>query len=167
MKRLCLALLLAVCASAQAVSNLPQYALGAGPSWTRGGSSPYAADLMVGIRVAQTQFYSWTDVATPFRIPPAPGAAPVTSTITTGIAYVATQTKSGAATLLFLGQAGVTAVQATSTSASLAFSGSVAAAFRLGKKPVYLMPYAKAASVGTGNGVMFQPGLQVVYGFFQ
>lgn len=49
-------------------SNLPQYTVGIGPSWTRGANAPYGIDFTVGIRIAQTQSYSWTTVSTPVNL---------------------------------------------------------------------------------------------------
>lgn len=157
-------------APAVATSSLPSYTFGAGPSWTRGGSSPYSFDTMVGIHVGQTQWYSWTDISTPFTLPAVPGAPPVASTITTGGAWIPVQSASGSVSLVFIVQAGFTMVQATST-ASPAFTGSIGAAFRLGKSHVYLMPYAKASNASTTSTsgalatAVFQPGVQIMYGF--
>lgn len=177
MKRIALFLAIACIAGAQtapvataAVSNLPAYTIGAGPSWTRGASTPYSVDTVLGVHIGQTQWYSWTNVSTPFTIPAIPGAPPTASSITTGGAWIPAQSPTGAVSLIVIVQAGFSMVQATS-SAAPAFTGSAGVAFRLGKSHVYLMPYAKASNASTSatSGALatavFQPGLQVMYGF--
>jgi hypothetical protein len=157
--------------SAVGAANLPSYTIGAGPSWTRGGSSPYSVDTTIGVHIGQTQWYSWTNISTPFTLPVVPGAPPAASTITTGGAWIPVQSRNGAVSLVFIVQAGFTMTQATSTAAP-AFSGAAAVAIRLLKKtPLYLMPYAKTANASTSvtSGALatavFQPGVQVMYGF--
>ena len=152
-----------------ASSNLPQYTVGIGPSWTRGANTPYGIDLTVGIRIAQTQWYSWTTVSTPVNLPPATNSAPAASTIMTGGAWVPIQNSSGSVSMIFVVQAGFSAASATN-SAAPAFTGTGAVAFRL-RPNLYLMPYAKAAnaSTTTSSGALatavFQPGVQIVYSF--
>jgi hypothetical protein len=179
--RLSLALAFAVLASGQttvtpvvaqaavAVASLPAYTVGAGPSWTRGGSSPYSFDTTVGIHIGQSQWYSWTDISTPIATS-APGSLPVASTITTGGAWVPIQSPTGSVSLIFIVQAGFSTLEATSTIAP-AFTGTLGVAFRLGKSHVYVMPYAKASNATTSatSGALatavFQPGVQIMYGF--
>jgi hypothetical protein len=170
----------ALCAFGQAVTvttptstvnaaALPSYTIGAGSSWTRGGTSPASFDTTFAIHVGQGQWYSWTDVSTPIKTT-APGAQPVASTITTGGGWIPAQSASGSVSLIVIVQAGFSTLQANSTVAP-AFTGSVGVAFRLGKSHVYLMPYAKAsnATTSTTSGALatavFQPGVQVLYGF--
>jgi hypothetical protein len=152
-----------------AVSSLPAYVVGAGPSWTRGGSSPYSFDTTVGVHLGQGQWYSWTDISTPVA-PPVVGAPPVASSLTTGGAWVAVQSPTGSVSLIFIVQAGFSSLQASSTIAP-AFSGSFGVSFKLGKTHAYLMPYVKISNATTANtngsvltGVL-QPGFQVQYGF--
>jgi hypothetical protein len=157
-------------ASAATASSLPSYAVGAGPSWTRGGSSQYSFDTVVGVHIGQTQWYSWTDIATPVSFPVVKGGPPAVSTITTGGAWIPIQSSAGAVSLIFIIQTGFSAIQATST-VSPAFTGSIAAAFRLGKSHLYVMPFAKASNATTSSTsgalatAVFQPGIQIVYGF--
>lgn len=169
---------LAIHARAQAVtppssrpssSNLPQYTVGIGPSWTRGANTPYGIDLTVGVRIAQTQWYSWTTVSTPVNLPPVTSSTPAVSMIMTGGAWVPIQNSSGSVSMIFIIQAGFSAAGATSSTAP-AFTGTGAVAFRL-RPNLYLLPYAKAAnaSTSTSSGALatavFQPGVQIVYSF--
>jgi hypothetical protein len=155
--------------SAPAIPNLPQYTVGIGPSWTRGANTPYGIDFTVGVRIAQTQWYSWTTVSTPVNLPPVTNATPAVSTIMTGGAWVPIQNSSGSVSLIFIVQAGFSAANAAS-SAAPAFTGTGAVAFRL-RPNLYLMPYAKAANASTSatSGALatavFQPGAQIVYSF--
>jgi hypothetical protein len=78
--------------------------------------------------------------------------------------------------LIFLIQSGFSAVAANSTIAPQ-FSGAASVAIRLGKKESspwyhwYAVPYAKAANAstsatsGTLATAVFQPGVQLMYGF--
>jgi hypothetical protein len=72
--------------------------------------------------------------------------------------------------LIFIVQAGFSTLEATSTIAP-AFTGTLGVAFRLGKSNVYVMPYAKASNATTSatSGALatavFQPGVQIMYGF--
>jgi len=147
---------------------LPSITVGAGPSWTRGGNSPYSFDATLAVHIGKTQWYSWTDISTP--ISTSTSAQPVVSTITTGAAWIAAQSASGCVALVTIIQAGFSAVAANSTIAP-SFTGSLGVAFRLGKSNVYLMPYAKAsnAATSTSSGALatavFQPGVQILYGF--
>jgi hypothetical protein len=91
------------------------------------------------------------------------------STITTGGAWIAAQSPSGKVSLIAIVQAGFSTIQSTSATAP-AFTGSMGVAFRLGKKPVYIIPYAKASNASTGTSgalatAVFQPGVMVLYGF--
>jgi hypothetical protein len=149
--------------------SLPSYTVGIGPSWTRGGASPFSVDTTLGIHIGSGQWYSWTDISTPVATV-TPGSLPVASTITTGGAWLPVQSASGSVSLVFIVQAGFSSLQATSTIAP-AFTGSLGVAFRLGKSRVYLMPYAKASNATTSatSGALatavFQPGIQLIYGF--
>ena len=162
-----------------ATSSLPAYTIGAGPSWTRGGTTPFALDTTVGIHIGQTQWYSWTNVSTPITTPcvstatvpcPPSSALPVASSITTGGAWVPIQNATGSVSLLFIIQAGFSSIQATSTVAP-AFTGSFGVAFRIKTSHVYVMPYVKLSNASTSatSGALatavVQPGMQVVYGF--
>lgn len=144
---------------------LPSLTIGVGPSWTRGSAYAANADVDIAVRVGTSNWYSWSTISTPITAVPV-GGAPILSTITTGGAWVAAQSASGAVSLITIVQAGLSA----SATASLAFTGSVGVAFRMGKKPIYVMPYAKAsnASVGTSGALataVFQPGVMILYGF--
>ena len=147
---------------------LPSITIGAGPSWTRGNTYPLSTDVDVAMHIGTSNWYSWSTVSTPVATVPA-GSPPLASTITTGGAWVAAQSPSGSISLITIVQAGFSTVQATSTTAP-AFTGSIGVAFRLGKRPVYLFPYAKASNATTGTGgalatAVFQPGLMLLYGF--
>lgn len=147
---------------------LPSITIGAGPSWTRGSTYPLSADVNVAMHIGTGNWYSWSTVSTPVATVPA-GSPPLASTITTGGAWVAAQSSSGSISLITIVQAGFSTVQATSTTAP-AFTGSIGVAIRLGKKPIYLFPYAKASNAATGTGgalatAVFQPGLMLLYGF--
>jgi hypothetical protein len=149
-------------------SALPSITIGAGPSWTRGASNSAAADVNVAYHIGTGNWYSWSTVSTPVAAVPS-GGPPLVSTITTGGAWVAAQSPTGCVSLITIVQAGFSTVQATSTTAP-AFTGSIGVAFRLGKKPIYIMPYAKASNTATGTSgalatAVFQPGLMVMYGF--
>jgi hypothetical protein len=147
-----------------AVSNLPSYVVGTGISWTRGGDSTLSADVTVGIRIAHGQWYSWTNIATPVQRT-ASGSPATASSIATGGAWVPVQT--GAASLIFIVQAGFSAVQANSTVAPAFITGTFGISLRLGKSNWYVMPYLKAANpqVSSGGSAVFQPGIQILYGF--
>ena len=147
---------------------LPSITMGAGPTWTRGSTYPLSADVDVAIHVGTGNWYSWSTVSTPVATVSA-GSAPLASTITTGGAWIAAQSPTGSVSLITIVQAGFSTVQATSTTAP-AFTGSIGVAFKLGKKPIWIMPYAKASNASTGTGgalatAVFQPGVMVLYGF--
>ena len=137
---------------------LPQITVGAGPSWTRGAAYASSADIDVAFRLGSSNVYSWSTVSTPVAKVPA-GAPALASTITTGLAYVAARSASGAVSLVTIAQGGVNSVQ-PSGPVTAAFTGSVGLAFRLGKGPMYLMPYVRAS-----NPTILQPGAMLVYGF--
>lgn len=148
---------------------LPSLTIGVGPSWTRGSAYAANADVDIAIRVGTSNWYSWSTVSTPITAAPAGGilpGTPLVSTITTGGAWVAAQSASGAVSLITIVQAGLSA----SATASVAFTGSVGVAFRVGKKPIYVMPYAKASNASAGTNGAFasavlQPGVMILYGF--
>jgi hypothetical protein len=150
-------------------AGLPSYTFGSGVSWTRGGTTPYSLDTTFAIHIGQGQWYSWTAVTTPLA-KSVPGAPPVPSTITTGGAWIPAQSPTGSLSLVLIVQGGFSNVVATSTIAP-AFTGSVGLAIRVKKTHWYIMPYAKAAnaSSATSSGslatAVFQPGVQVLYGF--
>jgi hypothetical protein len=162
-----------------AIASLPAYTVGAGPSWTRGGATPFAFDTTIGIHIGQTQWYSWTDISTPIATPCVAGVTltcplntglPVPSTITTGGAWIPIQSATGSVSLVFIIQAGFSTIEATST-VSPTFTGSFAIPIRIRKSHVYIMPYVKLSSASTSatsgavaTGVL-QPGVQAVYGF--
>ena len=144
---------------------LPSLTVAAGPSWTRGSAYTANADVDIAVRLGSSSWYSWSTISTPVTAISVTGT-PVVSTISTGGAWVAAQSSSGSVSLVTIVQAGLSA----SATTSLAFTGSIGVAFRLGKKPVYIMPYAKAsnASIGTSGALataIFQPGVMVLYGF--
>jgi len=141
---------------------LPGVVVGGGTVWTRGGASPYALDNVVAFHVGQGSWYSYTDVTTPVIF--GTKTQPVASIISTGGAWIPTQSRTGMVKLLVIVQAGFSMVQATST-ASPAVTGTVGAAFRLRKTGnVYIMPYTKATNATTTSAV-FQPGIQLLYAF--
>jgi hypothetical protein len=147
---------------------LPSITVGAGPSWTRGGAYASSVDVDVALHIGSSNWYSWSTVSTPVATVPS-GSPALVSTITTGGAWIAAQSPSGRVSLITIVQAGFSTVQATSTTAP-AFTGSVGVAFRLGKNPFYIMPYAKASNAASGsNGALatavFQPGVMFLYGF--
>jgi len=149
-------------------TSLPSITIGAGPSWTRGSSNAASADVNVAIHIGKSNWYSWSTISTPVATVPV-GAPPLVSTITSGGAWIAAQSPTGSISLLTIVQAGFSTVQATSTT-SPAFTGSIGVAFRLGKRPVYILPYAKASNASTGSGgalatAVFQPGVMLLYGF--
>jgi len=166
--KLTLPFALALSAFGQTVDTLPAHLIGFGPTWNRGANNPYSADLNFAVRVGTTKFYSYTSVATPISFQIA--GQPVASSITTGGAYVAVQSASGAVSLVFIAQAGFSSLQQTSTIAPQ-FSGSVGVDFRIGKSPVHVMPFAKAANASTSatSGALatavLQPGIQVLFSF--
>jgi hypothetical protein len=147
-------------------SALPGITLGVGGVWNRGQADPFGIDTTLSIRLnAASNIYSWTDVLTPYNSAHAPG--PIYSTVTTGAAWVVAQNKTGSVSLVLIGQAGFS----TSTAGtSPAFTGSVGAAFKLGKSNTYVFPYFKAAAptLGASGAVasfIMQPGVQFLYGF--
>ena len=147
---------------------LPSITIGAGPSWTRGGTYAASADVDIALHIGTGNWYSWSTVSTPVTTLPV-GPTPIASTITTGGAWIAAQSPTGSVSLITIVQAGFSTVQATSTTAP-AFTGSIGVAFRLGKKPIWIMPYAKASNTSTGTSgalatAVFQPGVMVLYGF--
>ena len=147
---------------------LPSITMGAGPSWTRGSSYAASLDVDVALHIGTSNWYSWSTVSTPVATVPA-GGPPLVSTITTGGAWIAAQSPSGKVSLIAIVQAGFSTIQSTSATAP-AFTGSMGVAFRLGKKPVYIIPYAKASNASTGTSgalatAVFQPGVMVLYGF--
>ena len=150
-------------------SALPGITLGVGPAWNRGNTNAVAVDTTLAIRLSATSnVYSWTDITTPVVSPKATTTGgPVLSTVTTGAAWVVAQNTTGSVSLILIGQAGFS----TSTvGTSPAFTGSVAAAFKLGKSNVYALPYFKAGSptLGTSGTVaafVMQPGVQLMYGW--
>lgn len=152
-----------------AVSNLPAYTVGVGPAWTRGNASPYSVDVTVGVHIGQSQWYSWTDINTPVATS-STNSLPVASAITTGGAWVAYQSPTGAVSLIFIVQAGFSTPEATSTMAP-SFSGSLCLAARIGKTHLYAMPCATAANATTSSTsgslatAVFQPRLQLLYTF--
>lgn len=147
----------------------PDVLVGIGPTWMRGAANPYDLDLNVALRLGQSNFYSYWTVSTPIITVPKT-SQPAVSSVTTGGAYIAKQSKSKAVSLIFLGQGGVTANQVTGTIAPT-FTGSFGVSFRIGKLPLFVMPFAKAASAPTPTNssgfatVVFQPGVQLFYGF--
>ena len=147
---------------------LPSITMGAGPSWTRGAQYASSVDVDIALHIGTSNWYSWSTVSTPVATVPA-GGPPLVSTITTGGAWIAAQSPSGKVSLITIVQAGFSTVQATSTT-DPAFTGSIGVAFRLGKKPIWVMPYAKASNATTGTTgalatAVFQPGVMVLYGF--
>jgi hypothetical protein len=161
-------LAMSVAAAAQTAPALPDLTVGVGPSWMRGAAYPLSIDTDVAIHLAGN-WYSWTTVRTPAAPTPTNGM-PVASTITTGGAYVAARSSTGAVSLVLIVETGFSTSQATSN-VTPAFNGDIGVAFRLGKSNTYLMPYAKAANAAltsTGGGLataVFQPGIMLLYGF--
>ena len=145
-------------------ANLPAVEVGIGPSWTRGGVSRYSADFTVALHIGQSNWFSYTTMQTPIM---KHSTGPVATTIATGGAWIAAQSPSGAVSLVTIMQLGFTTVQATSTTAPT-IVGSVGIAFRVAKN-VWIMPYARAASVSaasaTGGTAVFQPSMTVLFGF--
>lgn len=148
------------------VSSLPSIAVGSGAVWNRGNSQAVAVDTTLAIRLSPTSnVYSWTDMTTPYVAHNT--GAPVASTVTTGLGYVVAQNKSGTVALVAIVQAGVSS---STAGVSPAFTGSLAAAFRLWKTNVYVIPYFKASnpmigSTGSVASFIAQPGMQAVYTF--
>ena len=149
---------------------LPGITVGVGPAWNRGAANPYAVDITIGIRLGATSnLFSWTDITTSI-VTAGSQSAPVLSSVTTGIAYVLAQNKSGSISLLGIGQTrGLPTATSNASGLSPSFTGSLAAAFKLGKSPVYVIPYFKAgnASLGSNGSVanfLIEPGIQVVVG---
>lgn len=148
------------------VAGLPGITIGIGPAWDRGSANAEAVDTTIAFHL-KDNLYSWTDITTPVvRQSPAPNT-PIPSTVTTGVCYAVAQSGSGSVTLLTCLQTGFSSSPAGATPV---FTGNVAAAFRLGKKPIYIMPYFKAGSptLGTNGAVasfILQPGAQLLYSF--
>lgn len=163
--------LVALSALAQSASDtaaLPNMTVAAGPSWTRGDVHAASADVDVAFRLGTTNAFSWSTISTPVATVP-PGAPPLVSTVTTGLAYVAAQSTDGGISLLTIVQAGLNQVQATGTTTP-AFTGSVGLAVRWRKSNLYLMPYIKASKPQRGAdgalvSAVLQPGFLIVYGF--
>lgn len=84
-------------------SKLPTYLVGVGAE-----VNPYGVITTLGIRVAKTNFYSWTTLDTPAQQLPGAfsGSQPtqIVASVRTGVAFVAAH--SGACFLFFLGDAG-------------------------------------------------------------
>jgi len=147
---------------------LPGLTVGVGPSWMRGAAYPLSLDTNLAVHLTGN-WYSWTTVSTPVVPTPANGV-PVSSTISTGGAYVAAQSGTGSVSLVLIVETGFSTSQATSN-VTPAFSGNIGVAFRLGKSNTYIMPYARAANAAvssTGSSLataVFQPGVMFLYGF--
>lgn len=149
-------------------ANLPQITVGVGPSWTRGAAQSASADIDVAIRLGQSNIYSWSTVSTPVAKVPA-GAPPLASTIATGLAYIAARNPTGSIALVTIAQGGISSAQ-PSGPVSPAFTGSVGVAFRIGKRDLYVMPYARASNPQRGTdgaliSTVLQPGVMLIYGF--
>ena len=148
-------------------SDLPQIAVGVGPSWNRGDAHATSVNVSIGIRLGDTPGYSWSEISTPVARVPA-GADPLPSTITTGGAYRIAKSASGAVSIWGIGQAGF---NASAASFSLALTGSAAVSFRIPKtKDLYLFLYGKLAKPQRGTdgalvGGILQPGFNLEYGF--
>jgi hypothetical protein len=148
-------------------ANLPGITVGVGPAWNRGAANPYAVDTTVAVRLgAASNTYSWTDITTPVVQPGTTQSAPVQSSVTTGLGYVLAQNKSGSVSLIGIGQTGFAV---SSGGVSPSFTGSLAAAFKLGSHNIWAIPYFKAgnASLGSNGSVasfVMQPGVQFVVG---
>jgi hypothetical protein len=150
------------------IATLPAYTLGTGVTWTRGGTSTFAADMTIGMHVGKSQWYWYSDIVTP--ISSAPGnTVPATSSITTGGLYLPFCTASQSFCFGVIGQGGFSSVSASSTVAP-ALSGSLALFIHL-YKGVWITPYAKASNASTSptSGALatavFQPGVQLTFAF--
>ena len=172
-KLLVTAALLAYAARAQTVTPavsppLPGLTVGAGPSWMRGAAYPLSLDTNLAFHL-MGNWYSWTTVRTPV-VPTPSNGVPVPSTISTGGAYVAAQSKTGSVSLVLIVETGFSTTQATSN-VTPAFSGNIGVAFRLGQSNTYIMPYARAANAAVNSSgsslatAVFQPGVMFLYGF--
>jgi hypothetical protein len=134
----------------------------------RGAAYPLSLDTNLAFHLAGN-WYSWTTVSTPVVPAPANGV-PVRSTVSTGGAYVAAQSRTGSVSLVLIVETGLSTSQAASSVAP-AFSGSFGVAFRLGQSNTYIMPYARASNAAvssTGSSLaaaVFQPGVMLLYGF--
>lgn len=154
--------------AAAGAAPLPQITVGIGPSWTRGDVHAASANVNVAVRLGSTSAFSWSTISTPVATVPA-GAAPLASTFTTGLGYVAARSPSGSVSLLTLVQTGLNQVQSTG-STSLAITGSAGLAVRIRKTNLYLMPYIRASKPEKGTdgslvSAIMQPGLMLIYGF--
>jgi hypothetical protein len=150
------------------VSQLPPYTLGTGGTWTRGGSSTFAADVTVGIHFGHSQWYSYTDIVTPITSN-VKGAAPTASQITTGALWLPICSATQSVCLGAIVQGGFSAVAASST-VSPAIDGALALFIHI-KGGLWIVPYAKASNAASSPAsgalatAVFQPGIQLTYGF--
>lgn len=152
-------------------SNLPSVTIGFGPSWSRGSSYPLEGDINLGLHIGSSNWYSWSTMSTPIATKPLTSNTPLASTITTGGAWVAAQSKDNKFSIILIMQIGFTSVQATSTTAP-SFNGSFGVGWKVWKdKSFYLIPYFKASNpVLNSNGTnvtsfVAQPGVMGVWGF--
>lgn len=150
-------------------TTLPSLTVGIGPSWTRGDTYAASADVDLAIRLGNSSVYSWSTISTPVATVPA-ASRPLPSTVTTGLAYVPARSPSGAVSLVTLAQTGFNQVPPSGPT-TVAFTGSLGVAFRLGKSNVYLMPYIKASKPAAGTdgalvSAIVQPGAMIILGFF-
>lgn len=143
-------------------SSLPGVILGGGESWTRGSAYRYSTDFTVALHVGSGNWYSWSDISTP--VVTSHVSSPVVSSISTGGAWVASQSAGGRLSLIAIMQLGFSTVQATSTTAP-SLSGSLGLAVRPRKSSnFWILFYAKAQNPNAAtNAMVFQPGIQLLY----
>ena len=154
----------AVTAPADSAVAGPSMLVGDGVQWQRGAAYPLVNNTHFAKHISGTSWYSWTTVSTPFTKSPA-GSPPVSSSLSTGGAYVAAQSSSGAVSLVLIVQAGF-ATTAAATSAI--FSGNVGLAIRPWKtRDLYLFPFVtgQGSAGGSLTSFILQPGISVLYGF--
>jgi hypothetical protein len=153
--------------------GLPSYGFGVGASDNRGTAHPYNVDVTFTVRMDKLlptsdvlPLYWWTDISSPIARG-TPGQ-PVPSVITTGGAYVL---QAGRMSLIGILESGISisTVQASGgANVVAAFSGSVAAAYRIGGNwnvMVGVKALATTAPTTVPNGVstIAQPFFKFVY----
>ena len=143
----------------------PSMLVSEGVQWQRGATYPLVNQTSFAKQISGTSWYSWTTVTTPFTSSPA-GSPPVASSLSTGGAYVVTQSASGAVSLVTIVQAGFAN---TPTATSAVFTGNVGVAIIPFKAypNLAIFPYCagQGATGGSMTSFVLQPGISIMYGF--
>jgi len=142
----------------------PSMLIAEGVQWQRGAAYPLVNQTTFAVQLKGTSWYSYTSVATPFARSVA-GAPPITSSLSTGGAYVAAQNASGSVSLVTILQAGFAT---TNTATAAVFTGNVGVALKPWKnRSIQIFPYCAGQSATGGSLASFvlQPGISIMYGF--